>query len=83
MNTLPEKLLVFGGKPFIEPFSNFLTVIEVLLCERVPHGCESNMRQSAPDLGSTAGAEKLPIQANSTRLLLISLCGTVRCRVAK
>ena len=40
MNTLPEKLFFFCGKPFIEPFSNFFEIAEVLLCKRVSHWCE-------------------------------------------
>ena len=40
MNTLPEKLFFFCGKPFIEPFFNFFEIAEVQLCKRVSHWCK-------------------------------------------
>jgi hypothetical protein len=37
MNSSPEKLFLFYSKTFIEPFSNFFEIAEVLLCKRVSY----------------------------------------------
>jgi hypothetical protein len=37
MNTLLEELFLFCGKTFVEPFSNFFEIAEVLQCKRVSH----------------------------------------------
>jgi hypothetical protein len=34
MNTSPEKLFLFQNKTFVEPFSNFFGITDVLLCKR-------------------------------------------------
>ena len=40
MNTSPEKLFLFYGKTFVEPFSHFFEIAEVLFCKRVSHWCK-------------------------------------------
>ena len=37
MNTSPEKLFLFCSKTFVEPFSHFFEIAEVLLCKRMSH----------------------------------------------
>ena len=40
INTSPEELFIFFGKPFVEPFSNFFEIAEVLLSKRVSNWCK-------------------------------------------
>lgn len=70
---MPEKLLTICGKPFVEPVSNFLEIVEVSLCERVPQMSDSQME---PGMESTTAVEECPIQAISRCLSLVLLCET-------
>ncbi|GFS59857.1 hypothetical protein TNCV_3956751 [Trichonephila clavipes] len=80
---MQEKLLVFCGKPFVEPFFNFFEISEGLLCEAMNSLMRRGDTQKAPRLGRTAGAEGCPIQAISRCLSLVLLCEMARSHVTK
>ena len=78
-----KNCFLFCGKTFVEPFSNFFKIAEVLLCKRVFHWCEEVISQMPSGQKITAGVEGCPIQAISRCLSPVLMRETGHCRVTK
>ena len=82
MNTSPEKMFLFCSKTFVEPFSYFLEISEVLLCKRVYHWYEEVIVRCRQVKGLQQG-KGCPIQAISRCLSPVLICEMGHCRVTK